>query len=43
VPVDGYLSLAEAQEQIRLYMLSYHNSVRPYDYNGGVAPKELEN
>ena len=42
VPVTGYRSFAEAQQEIIRYIIGYYSQLRPHQYNGGLTPNESE-
>jgi putative transposase len=42
VPVTGYRSVAEAQQEIIRYIIGYYSQLRPHQYNGGLTPNESE-
>ncbi|WP_419177163.1 IS3 family transposase [Providencia burhodogranariea] len=42
VPMIGYRSFTEAQQQIIRYIIGYYSQLRPHQYNGGLTPNESE-
>ncbi|UNH32364.1 integrase core domain-containing protein [Moellerella wisconsensis] len=42
VPMIGYRSFTEAQQQIIRYIIGYYSQLRPHQYNGGLPPNESE-
>ncbi len=42
VPLSGYRSFAEAQQEIIRYIIGYYSQLRPHQYNGGLTPNESE-
>lgn len=42
MPVNGYLSIEQAKQDITNYIFNYYNSFRPHSYNDRLAPNAKE-